>query len=46
MSVLSFCFCKDAKGNFGLVRAYAKGYLTVRFDDGERKVRPNEVTFL
>lgn len=46
MSVLSFCFCKDIAGNFGLVKSYSKGFLLVRFDRGDRLVRPSEVTFL
>ena len=46
MKVLSFCFCKDADGHVGLARGFDHGFLTVLFDDGERRVRPNEVTFL
>lgn len=46
MKVLSFCFCKDLKGNFGLVRSYANGFLTVQFDDGSRRVRPQDLTFI
>lgn len=46
MKVLRFCFCKDADGHVGLARSFDHGYLTVLFDDGERRVAPNEVTFL
>ncbi len=46
MKVLSFCFCKDPNGHVGLVKSFAKGYLTVLFDDGQRDVRPADVTFL
>ena len=46
IKVLSFCFCKDSNGHVGLVKSYAKGYMSVLFDDGRRDVRPSEVTFL
>jgi hypothetical protein len=46
MKVIAFCFCKDSAGHVGLVKSYAKGYLSVLFDDGRRDVRPSEVTFL
>lgn len=46
MKVLSFCFCKDHNGHVGLVRSFKQGYLTVLFDDGQRSVRPSELTFL
>lgn len=45
MKVLSFCFCKDREGNFGLVRSYSHGYLLVQFDDGPCLVRPQYLTF-
>lgn len=45
MTVLSFCFCKDMDGNFGLVRSYNNGFLLVQFDDGPRLVRPQYLTF-
>ena len=46
MKVLSFCFCKDKEGHVGLVKSYSNGYLTVIFDNGQRDVRPTEVSFL
>lgn len=46
MSVLSYAFCRDVDGNFGLVRSYDHGYLTITFDFGTRRVRPNEVEFI
>lgn len=46
MTVLSFAFCKDRDGNFGLVRSFDHGFLTVTFDNGTRRVRPTEVTFI
>ena len=46
MKVLSFCFCKDKEGHVGLVKSYSRGYLSVIFDNGQRDVRPNEVSFL
>lgn len=46
MKVISFCFCKDKDGHVGFVKSYSHGYLSVIFDDGQRDVRPNEVTFL
>lgn len=46
MKVLSFCFCRDGAGHVGLVKSYAKGFLSVIFDDGPRNVRPTDVTFL
>lgn len=45
MKVLSFCFCKDVDGNFGLVRSYDSGFLLVQFDDGSCWVRPQDLTF-
>lgn len=45
MVTLSFCFCKDLNGNFGLVRSFAHGYLNVQFDDGMRQVRPCDLIF-
>lgn len=46
MKVLSFCFCKDSAGHIGLARGFDHGFLVVIFDDGERRVRPSELTFL
>lgn len=46
MKVLSFCFCKDKEGHVGLVKSYSNGYLSVIFDNGQRDVRPTEVSFL
>ena len=45
MNVLSFCFCKDLMGNFGLVRSFDHGYLNVQFDNGVRRVRPCDLIF-
>lgn len=46
MSILSFAFCKDAQGNFGLVRAFDHGFLTVVFDYGTVRVSPKDLTFI
>jgi hypothetical protein len=46
MSVLSYAFCRDDDGNFGLVRAFDHGWLTVTFDFGTRRMRPCELTFI
>lgn len=45
MKVLSFAFCKDKQGHFGLVRQYASGLLLVTFDDGDRWIKPSELIF-
>lgn len=45
MSVISFAFCKY-EGQFGLVRSYSHGYLTVQFDDGTKRIKPVDVQFL
>lgn len=46
MTVLSYAFCRDADGNFGLVRSFDHGWLTVTFDSGTRRCRPSELTFI
>lgn len=46
MRILTFCFCKDAQGHFGLVRQFDHGQLLITFDDGDRWVSPNQLTFL
>ena len=46
MKVLSFAFCRDAEGHFGLIRSYSKGFLEVLFDDGIRMCRPSELVFV
>lgn len=46
MTVLSYAFCRDNLGNFGLVRKYDHGFLTITFDNGTRRLRPTEVTFI
>ena len=45
MSVLSFAFCKYMN-QFGLVRSFDKGYLTIQFDDGIRRLKPVDVEFI
>jgi hypothetical protein len=45
MTVLSFAFCKY-QDQFGLVRSYEHGYLTVQFDDGIKHLKPVDVEFL
>ena len=46
MTQLSFAFCTDALGQFGLVRQYVKGLLLVTFDDGDRWCKPVDLTFI
>ena len=46
MSQLSFAFCKDKTGQFGLVRQYDHGMLLVTFDDGDRWCKPVDLTFV
>ena len=46
MSVTNVCFCRDEHGAFGLVREFKHGQLLVTFDDGDRWVQPNRLTFL
>lgn len=46
MTVLSYAFCRDNLGNFGLVRSFDHGFLTVTFDYGTVRVRPTELRFI
>ena len=46
MKVISFAFCKDILGHFGLVRQYAHGMLLITFDDGDRWCKPVDLTFI
>lgn len=46
MVVLSFAFCLDKDGNFGLIKSFDHGFLTVAFDYGVRRVRPTELTYI
>jgi hypothetical protein len=46
MSVTNVCFCRDHDNNFGLVRGYKHGLLLVTFDDGDRWVKPTDLTFI
>jgi hypothetical protein len=45
MTVTNVCFC-TYQGNFGLVRSFDHGHLTITFDTGTIRLRPNQVTFL